>query len=405
MDSEQQARVLLIGAVVGVIAIALGFIAFGYWYSVIKPRNRTVLQYEDVKVSYAAMKRRMEYEFTQNTNFQTQQGINLLPVVAYQNVIDEITRVKHAGDRLDVQVTDDEFQKKLRSRIGVSDTADERTFNDQFKNALDTSGLNESEYRRLALAEAFDEKINTKFTAEIPQNVPMVKAEVIAVGTKDEAQKAIDRINGGEDFAAVAKQVSLETNKDTTGGLYDYAPKGTWSADYESYLFSTNDIGKLSAPLQGSGSSANWYVIRVDDRSDQPVQDSQKGKITAARLDDWLKSTEDELGGQGKITRSWDATTQKDALTAVFPALNSRLTAQQRKQSSDATRAATARETTIAQLTASPQAVQTPGPGGTAQPSGGTPAADTNPPPGNPADQGGSPAAPSQPVAPSNNGP
>src|SRR6185295_18642929 len=87
MDSEQQARVLLIGAVTLVLAIAVGFIAFGYWYSVIRPRNRTVLQADNISISYSAMKRRMAYELFQNINLQQQPQV--LPELTYQRLLKE----------------------------------------------------------------------------------------------------------------------------------------------------------------------------------------------------------------------------------------------------------------------------------------------------------------------------
>ena len=82
LDQEQSARLLIFGAVAVVVIIALGFLAFGYWYTVIKPRNRTVLRVDSQTVSYTAMKRRMAYEFLRNTTYQSQNGIQILPAAA-----------------------------------------------------------------------------------------------------------------------------------------------------------------------------------------------------------------------------------------------------------------------------------------------------------------------------------
>ena len=75
LDSEQSARLLLYGIVAAVMLIAAGFVVFGYWYSVVRPRHRTVLAVDGISVSYEAMKRRMAYEFLSNTNYQTQSGL------------------------------------------------------------------------------------------------------------------------------------------------------------------------------------------------------------------------------------------------------------------------------------------------------------------------------------------
>ena len=46
---------------------------------------------------------------------------------------------------------------------------------DAFKVALQASGLNETEYRRIVTAEIIDQKIKDKYTAEAPANVQQVK--------------------------------------------------------------------------------------------------------------------------------------------------------------------------------------------------------------------------------------
>src|SRR5574341_1318948 len=70
LDSDQSARLLLFGVTAAVLLAAAAFLAIGYYVSVIKPRGRTVLEVEGVKVSYAAMKRRMQHEYYSNVSYQ-----------------------------------------------------------------------------------------------------------------------------------------------------------------------------------------------------------------------------------------------------------------------------------------------------------------------------------------------
>ena len=105
LDSEQSARLLIFGGVGLIVAVAAAFLIFGYWYSVIRPRNRTVLQVADQQVSYSAMKRRMSYEFLQNTAYQSQQGIQALPAVAFQTLLNELTEITQAGPKLASRLT------------------------------------------------------------------------------------------------------------------------------------------------------------------------------------------------------------------------------------------------------------------------------------------------------------
>ncbi len=397
LDAEQTARLLIFGAVAAVIILAVGFLAFGYWYTVVKPRHRTVLQVENVTVSYTAMKRRMAYEFLRNTTYQTQNGAQILPQAALQASLNDLTELTQAESKLGVTLTAAEFDQQFRTRLAVAPAADQRTFADALRKELDKTGLTRTELERVVRADALATKIKDKFKAEVPATLLQAELDVIDVATQDAAQKAIDRINAGEDFAVVAKAVSREADVQTTGGRHAYGPKGSFNAAYDDYAFS-GEIGKLSAPLSSGGTSPSFYVVRVVDRSDQPVTESQKPAIANAKLAEWLKTTEDELKANGKITIDWNQQSQVDALVSVVQDSSPKLVAQQQQQQRDQQKAQEVRQTTVAQLTASPRAstpaiaVTTPAPGTTPGQSA------------SPAAQNATPVAPSQPVAPGSNG-
>ena len=388
LDAEQTARLLIFGAAALVVAIAVGVIGVGYYISVVKPRSRTVLQVDDVKVSYEGMVRRMAYEYFQNVNYQ--RNPQLLPGGTYQTLLDELTKFKRAQPALGVEVTDEEFDKKLRSRVGAAADADPKVVADQFKTALAASGLTEDEYRRTIRVELIDGKIKEKFKAEAPANAEQAKVQVILTKTEDDAKKAIARINAGEDFATVAKSVSAETDVATTGGVHPYAIRGTLNSAWEDFAFSAAP-GKLSDPLKSNASSGGFYVVQLVDRSDQPLTDAQKSTTASQRLNDWLKQVEDDMQAKGEQKTNFDTTAQSDALAAVDtkvgPKVKSTQSAQQRQQIAQAT--------AIAESTLHPA---TPAPAATT--SADTPAAGAT-------DQSQSqntPVVPSQPVAPGSNG-
>jgi len=214
---------------------------------------------------------------------------------------------------------------------------------------------------------------------------------VITTTTEDEANQAIARINAGEDFSAVAKAVSKETDVQTTGGIKEYATKDGSSSVYSDFAF-TADIGALSAPLSVDASTSTtgatqFLVVKLVDRSDQPLTDAQKGQEASQKKADWLKSAQDELRSNGLLKEDWTPQAQADALLSINGDVNTRLAA----QAATAQASQNAQSTASAQLTASPQAANTPAAEATAVP----PTVDAG---------AGSPVAPSQPVAPGTNG-
>ncbi len=375
MDSEQSARALLIGAVALIVLIAAGFIAFGYWYSVVRPRNRTVLQADSISISYSAMKRRMGYELFQNINLQQQP--QALPELTYQTLLQELTVINRSQPDKDVSATPDEIDAKLRARVGVGVEATQKQFADALLRQLDTTGLHDNEYRRLITAELLTTKVKDKFKLELPLNVQQAKVEVIVVSTLDDAKKAAARVQGGEDWATVAKAVSQEVDVQKTGGLHDYTPKGNLNAAYDAYAFDANTpLGAVSAPLTASGGS-QFFVVRVDDRADKPVTEDQKPKLADTKYSEWLVAQQDQM----TVARHWSTQDESAALTSVLNSSGTKLINQQRQQQQA--------QQTVQAVPARQPTAQAPAPGA-ADPNAPAPGAGQNPP------------VPNAPVAPGN---
>lgn len=390
MDSEQSARLLLIGGVGAVLLIALAFVGFGYWYSEIRPEGRTVLQLDNTKVSFAEMKRRMKYELFQTTIYQ--QAPQLLPQAAFDALRDELLVVQRAESAENVVASEGEFNDKLRTRLGVAPQAAPDAFAEALRSQLEVTGLRQSEFERMVRADLLEEKLTAKFKEALPANVLQARIEVIATASREEAQAAIDRINAGEEFGAVARDVSTEPDVAETGGVKEYAPKGSFNAAYDNFAF-TADVGVLSEPLSDA-SGTNWYVVRVIDRSEQPATEAHRTSLASQEFDAWLERMRDEAVESGALVTHWDEHDQQEALVDVLEGERDRLIRQQQQQEEQQRRALELQQTTVAQLTQSPQPAATPAPGQATPAAGGaTPAAGT-PPAASSGDGGATPGSP-----------
>jgi parvulin-like peptidyl-prolyl isomerase len=388
LDSEQSARVLLIGGVALIVVVALAFIGFGYYWTEIRPEHRTVLQVDDVKVSYAAMKRRMNYELFASVALQ--QNATELPTVARDALLDELTIVSRSDDA-GVTLDDAAFDTALRQRIAVAADADQRSFQEALRRQLDTTGLSETEYRRLVRAEATETALKEKFQADLPATVEKAKVEAINAQNEEDARAAIERINAGELFADVAKELSIAPGVDENGGLLDFAPRETMPEAYRDYAFSA-DVGQLSEPLQAAG-SVNYYVVRVVERSQQPLAEDEKPSFASDKFDEWLTTTKDTMRGEGAIVDKFDEDAQLEALADVVNDARPRLIQQQLDQIAQQTASANQQATALAQQTVTALTPQpTPAP---VTPAANTPAASTPEAQGSPAG-GQTPEAPAQ---------
>lgn len=310
MDSEQSAKTLLFGGTILIILIALGFIAFGYYDSVIKPRNRTVLEVDGISVSYSAMKRRMAYDYTQSGQ-QLGERLGILPELSYQNLLNELTLISRAEEDLGLTVTAEEIETELRTRVGVTDAASEKEFADAFRRELAETGLHDGEYRRLVRAEVLETKATEKFQAEAPATLPQAKLDVIQTADRAIAEQAILRVIAGEEWALVAKELSSDPLVEQNSGSRDFQPRESISENYADYAF-TAPPGEVSQPIEGA--DGNLYVVRVAAREDRELTEAQKFSYSQRALADWFTAMQEVM----VIERDWDQEAQQTALLDVL---------------------------------------------------------------------------------------
>lgn len=151
-----------------------------------------------------------------------------------------------------------------------------------------------------ALQEAYD-GIFGDATAMIEWN-----AAHLLVATEDEANAARARImNGGEDFATVAQDVSSDVGSGANGGNLGWFGPGMMVAPFEAAVAEMT-VGEVSAPVE---SQFGWHVIQLlDSREQEPpsldeVRDALAGQVQQqaieARLVELMEAAEITMPEEG----------------------------------------------------------------------------------------------------------
>jgi len=96
---------------------------------------------------------------------------------------------------------------------------------------------------------------------------PEILVKQILVKTLDQANKAIERIENGEDFSLVAKDISVSNNA-LDGGLMQWR-KAVDMPELFSNAINTKDIGFTSQPLE---SGAGYHILMLVDKRGPFVQ-------------------------------------------------------------------------------------------------------------------------------------
>jgi parvulin-like peptidyl-prolyl cis-trans isomerase-like protein len=95
----------------------------------------------------------------------------------------------------------------------------------------------------------------------------------ILVKTKAEADAVLARLKGGEDFAAVAKQVSIDTGSGAKGGDLGCNPKGVFVPEFDTAA-SELPINQLSDPPVQT--QYGFHIILVKERKEGSFEDARE---------------------------------------------------------------------------------------------------------------------------------
>ena len=141
-------------------------------------------------------------------------------------------------------------------------------FGDEFQNALKESGLTEdtlrsnikfNQLRNKAIADSItDEDIKAYYD----QASMELKARHILVKDEETANEVIEKLNAGEDFATLAKELSEDTGSAENGGDLDWFTVGKMVTEFNDAAYAL-EINEISKPVK---SQFGYHIIQVTDK-------------------------------------------------------------------------------------------------------------------------------------------
>ncbi|GAB5046128.1 peptidylprolyl isomerase [Thermodesulfovibrio sp. TK110] len=129
-----------------------------------------------------------------------------------------------------------------------------------------------------------------------------VRLSQIVVKNEDEAKKVYERIDKGEDFGKIAKDLSRDEKTKASGGDIGFFKKGQLNPQIENIAFNLKK-GQVSMPMNLKGA---LYIFKVTDVRGTPVQFEQIKtqlieQLRAKKQQDWFNSYIEELKKKHKV--------------------------------------------------------------------------------------------------------
>jgi hypothetical protein len=281
---NKQRQLLLVGAGF-VVAAVIALLAYGWFTSSFQPPRKTIAE-----VSGAPIKLKELVAYSALESFDA--GGTLNPQTGLNSIIRD-TVVRTFASEVGVDVTAQEIDEVVIRRFDAipadaSETPD--ALSEVGQTALDVFltafNVTEGEYRDWLAGRIFVSELQAHFNDEVPEAAEQVFVEWIVTESMVTAQDAADRIIAGEEFAAVADELTVERVVSGPGGVVGWMPEGA-VAELDSILFAEELVlDELIGPLV---TSAGSVLLRVSDGpSEQPLEPVMKGFVGANALQSWL---------------------------------------------------------------------------------------------------------------------
>lgn len=192
----------------------------------------------------------------------------------------------------------------------------EATYRQFAENYLELADMSRGDYKRLIVKPTLArQKITEQLTNAVPTRAEQIRAAHILVATSDAANEVVTRINNGEEFADIAREVSTDTSSAGTGGELGWFPRGIMVDPFEEAAFSL-EVDQVSAPVQ---TEFGWHVIKVlEKEQDRPIALATRQQLQGAVFTDWLTARRDESDVESDIVLPEldQDTTQQDVFQA-----------------------------------------------------------------------------------------
>jgi peptidyl-prolyl cis-trans isomerase D len=145
-------------------------------------------------------------------------------------------------------------------------------------------GVTEKNLRTYMYHYLLDKKVLAEISKDVSRDQEQVWARHILVKTQAEAVIVLDRINKGEDWAAVAAEVSLDTSNKDNGGDLGWFTRGRMVKAFEDAAFALAP-GEISQPIE---TQFGWHVIQVVDHKTFQVSETDYQTAQETKYNEWF---------------------------------------------------------------------------------------------------------------------
>lgn len=212
----------------------------------------------------------------------------------------ETELIAQAADAMGVVITPEMIDARLAELEEASGGPD------NFAAWLDTNQWTAEEFREALAAEMLTEATVSRVTADVPTTTEQVNARYLQVDDAQLAQTLLDQARSGADFAALAREYSLDRITGENGGDLGYFARGSLlvpEIEAAAFDLQPGELSEVIAGTRADGTGTTYYIIQVVERDPQrELSADLRFAMLQQRFEAWLA----EQWVQADVTRLID---------------------------------------------------------------------------------------------------
>ncbi len=201
--------------------------------------------------------------------------------------------IKIEAPRYVAEVSPEDIDQELRRvASGESETISESEFKEWYRQLLNEIDLSDSEYKEGMAASILRARLHQYLAERVPTVAEQVHLYVITVETYEDAEEIRARWEAGEDFADLAREVSLDEVSGEKGGDLGWFPSGVMNLTFDRVAFtlSVGDVSEVvSYAADPVAEEVFYYLLMVSEKADnREIDEDPLQMLKAQVLDVWL---------------------------------------------------------------------------------------------------------------------
>ena len=256
--------------------------------------------------------------------------------ILYTDLADQLIELQ-GKDTLETMITNEIVkQEAAKAKVEVSEEDIEEEYKnyinyyggeESFKSMLQMYGMSADDVRKdienslltekviASTIEVKDEELKTYFdeNAANYETSAEVAAKHILVATEEEAKKALERLNAGEEWDKLAAELSTDTSNKDKGGDLGFFGEGVMVEEFTKVAFA-QEVGTISAPVK---TEYGFHIINVYDKKEavaavfEDVKDKVKDDYVYAKVSEQFATWMEDKKKEYKVENTLAADEEK----------------------------------------------------------------------------------------------